>query len=122
MSKFLHVMLFSLLIAIFAGGCASLNAGNRTNETLRASGVHEDCFELLAGQVIDYWFQASKPLAFNIHYHEDHNIFYPVQKDEITDKGTFRAEKKQYYCLMWTNNNPESATLSYEYSVRKETK
>jgi hypothetical protein len=115
-------MLFSLSV-LLAGGCASLPAQDKNTETLKPAGVHEDCMELLPGETLDYSFEASSPLDFNVHYHEDHGVFYVVSKDASrADKGTYLCEKQQYYCLMWTNPGAETATLLYERIVIKKQK
>jgi hypothetical protein len=117
----LSVILF-LSAMVVTGGCATLGANDKgkISETLKPSGVHEDCMELSSGQGIEYSFTSSKPLNFNIHYHEDRGIFYAVQKDNTThEDGRFQAEKKQYYCLMWTNPQSEHVDLAYTVTVEK---
>ncbi|SPQ01898.1 exported hypothetical protein [Candidatus Sulfobium mesophilum] len=112
--------LFSFIFVLIAGGCASVDVKEKETETIKPSGVHEDCMELLKGQTLDYSFDSSKPLNFNIHYHEDHNVSYVVQKDGISsDHGTYNSGKKQYYCLMWTNSNSEPVKLKYAYGKSK---
>jgi hypothetical protein len=112
-------MVLSACIALVAGGCASLPAADKTSETIKPSGISEDCMELLPGQILGYSFDASKPLNFNIHYHEDHDVIYGITKDGISeDKGTYRCEKKQYYCLMWTNPGSDPVSLDYSYQIK----
>lgn len=119
MSSFIRLTLFSCFFILITGGFASLSAKDKTTEAIKPSGIHEDCMELLPGQTLDYSFDSSKPVNFNIHYHEDHSVFYVVTKNGVSsDRGTYSAEKKQYYCLMWTNPNSEPATLKYDYSVK----
>jgi hypothetical protein len=114
------MMVLSCFIIVITGSCASLVAADQTSETIKPSGIHEDCMELLPDQILEYSFEASKPLNFNVHYHEDHDVVYGITKDGVSgDKGTFHCEKKQYYCLMWTNAGSESVGLVYSYSIRK---
>lgn len=121
MARFCRMTVLSCFIVVIAGGCASLGATDKTSETVKPSGIHEDCMELLPGQILEYSFEASKPLNFNIHCHEDHGVVYGSTKDGVSgDKGTFRCEKKQYYCLMWTNPGSEPVDLVYSYSIKKE--
>jgi len=114
------MILLSCFIVVITGGYAALAAADKTSETIKPSGIHEDCMELLPGQILEYYFEASKPLNFNLHYHEDHDVIYGITKDGVSgDKGTFRCEQKQYYCLIWTNPAPEPVDLVYSYSIKK---
>jgi hypothetical protein len=85
-------------------------------EKMKPRGIHEDCFQLEAGQKITCLFESTLPLDFNIHYHEDSEIFYAVEKEGVSsDDDVFEAPVNQYYCLMWTNPNLRRVTLNYEY-------
>lgn len=120
MARLCRMMVLSCFIAVITGGCASFLTADKASETIKPLGIHEDCMELLSGQILEYSFEASKPLNFNVHYHEDHNVVYGITKDGVSgDKGTFRCEKKQYYCLMWTNPGSEPVGLVYSYSIKK---
>ncbi len=112
---YFQVVLFFFLIV---GGCASVGAKVQATETLKPSGIREDCLELLPGQGLNYSFEASAPLNFNIHYHENEKVSYEVSKDAVSkDAGIFLAKKEQYYCLMWTNPGSEPVTLRYERNI-----
>ena len=120
MARLYQIMVLSCFVAVITVGCASVGVADKTSETIKPSGIHEDCMELLAGQILEYSFEASKPLNFNVHYHEDHDMVYGITKDGVTgDKGTFYCEKKQYYCLMWTNPGSEPVGLFYSYSIKE---
>ena len=121
MENRLLVILF-LLLVIVTGACATLSASDKgsVSETLKPSGIHEDCMELSSGQGIVYSFESSKSLNFNIHYHEDKNIIFGVKKDNTShENGRFQAEKKQYYCLMWTNPQSEQVKLVYTVNIEQ---
>ena len=120
MLRLCRMMVLTFFIVVITGGCASLVATDKKSETIKPSGIHEDCMELISGQILEYSFEASKPLNFNLHYHEDHDVIYGITKDGVSgDKGTFRCEQKQYYCLIWTNPAPEPVDLVYSYSIKK---
>ncbi|HXX80095.1 MAG TPA: hypothetical protein VEI46_00970 [Thermodesulfovibrionales bacterium] len=120
MVRLSRIMVLSCVMVFIMGGLSSLAARDNKSETIKPSGIHEDCTELVPGETLDYFFNASRPLNFNVHYHEDHNVVYVITKDGVSsDKGTFRCEKKQYYCLMWTNSGSESVSLTYSYSTEK---
>ena len=120
MERLYRMMVLSCFIVVITGGCASLVVADKTRETIKPSGIHEDCMELLSGQILEYSFEASTPLNFNVHSHDDHDVVYGITKDGVSgDKGTFRCEKKQYHCLMWTNPGSEPVGLVYSYSIKK---
>lgn len=88
--------------------------------SLNPSAIHEDCFEMEPGDILDYSFESSKRVNFNIHYHEDSKIFYGIEKNGvISDKGQFYSKIKQYYCLMWTNPEKERLSLTYSYRIKR---
>jgi len=120
MARLLRITVLCCFMVFVAGLFSSLAAADNKSEIIKPSGIHEDCMELVPGDTLDYSFNASKPLDFNVHYHEDRNVVYVVTKDGASsDKGAYRCEKKQYYCLMWTNPGSESVSLTYSYGIKK---
>lgn len=120
MVKLSRIMVLSCLFLFITGGCASLTAADKKSETIKPSGIHEDCMEMVPGQILDYSFEASKPVDFNLHFHEDKDVSYEISKDRVSaDKGTFVCKTKQHYCLMWTNPGPEPVSLNYSYLIGK---
>lgn len=130
MLKILKII--SCLFIITATGCAAAmhyhadhhhGQISKITETIKPSGIHEDCIELMPGQILDYSFKSSKRVNFNIHYHENSDIIYSVTADNTSEEhGHFIPKKKQYHCLMWTNPNDESISITYTYNVRKSQK
>lgn len=120
MSKILRAVLIVSLVAIIASGCSALLRKSETEVTVDPSKFHEDCIELLPGDVLVYSFRASSPVDFNIHFHTEETCNYPVSKKNTSnEEGKFYAENKQFYCLMWTNPQKESVQLTYTYNVGK---
>jgi hypothetical protein len=77
---------------------------------------YELCLLLAQDQQLRYTFSAPGKLDFNIHYHADHQVFYPVSEDQIMDAtATFSAQSEQEYCLMWTNQGDADVQFSLEY-------
>lgn len=118
------------IILLSISGCASLHHDHhahhisepieKISQTLKLTDMHEDCFELHEGDQLVYSFETTSFVDFNIHYHQDGNIFYPVIKENIlSDKGSFIANKRDYYCLMWTNQGKEFVTITYTYTIKK---
>ena len=82
--------------------------------------VYEDCFDLKAGQSMDYEFTADGEMRYNLHWHNDANVVeYAVKKIGVTsDKGTFVSEKDEYYCLMWRNTGDMPVSLAFSCVIR----
>ena len=71
--------------------------------TLEPRKVHEECLKLEAGQKRRYHWKSNEPVDFNVHYHRDKEVFYPVKRDGMRgDGGTFVAKTGEDYCWMWT--------------------
>lgn len=121
--KMQKMALFTLVVFIasfsVARGGEKADAKDQGKTTIEPSKTYEDCIELSPDQVLDYAFESLRPLDFNIHCHENDKIVYPVAKDDVfSDSGSFQPEKRQYYCLMWTNHHTESVGLEYKYRVQ----
>ncbi len=75
--------------------------------TLSPEKFHEECMRLEKGEVRRFQFRAGAKVAFNIHYHRDMEVFYPVKDDATKRKsGRFRAPAADEYCWMWTARQP----------------
>jgi hypothetical protein len=71
--------------------------------TIEPKQLHEECVKLQAGELRKYYWKANGPVDFNIHYHVDKDVFFPVKRDGMRgDGGTFVAKLAQDYCWMWT--------------------
>jgi hypothetical protein len=86
--------------------------------SLPANEFHEECMELAAGQHLGYSFRSAAPLEFNIHYHQDNKILYPVLKKDVTTlAGAFTAPRDDGYCLMWRNPAKRAVDLVYRFGT-----
>ena len=71
--------------------------------TLQPQDSHEECLRVEVGQKRRYHWKSDAPVDFNIHYHEQTEVFYPVKRSAMRgDGGTFAAKTGQDYCWMWT--------------------
>ena len=69
---------------------------NRLERTIAPDDSYELCMALAQGQQLHYAFNATRKLDFNIHFHADHKVFYPVNREQImTGKSTFTAQAEQ---------------------------
>ena len=73
----------------------------------------EACGPLPAGQAVDWRFEASAPLDFNVHFHVGPDVRYPARQAAVRQaSGTLEAPLAQDYCWMWTNRAAQPATLT----------
>lgn len=95
--------------------------------TLKPSGMYEECFELKKEQRLFYRFDSDRPVDFNVHFHTENEIHYPVhlngvtQHDGMFDTGDrrFHLNTLKHYCLMWENPEMNHVNLSYECVVEE---
>ncbi len=93
---------------------------------IKPGGSHEECLELKVGQAFDYSFDASSFVNFNVHYHGDDEVHYPVNdKGVMMGKGIvdprthdFYEKDNEFYCLMWDNLNDETIEVSFSCVLR----
>ncbi len=111
------LLLFILSTAAIAHG----QSGDKKNAKIEiepSDGI-EKCLKMNPDQVLDYSFEASKPLAFNLHYHLVGKTVFHVKKDLSERKEIFHPVKGQkVYCMEWKNPGPDSVTLDYRYSIK----
>ncbi|RJQ52368.1 MAG: hypothetical protein C4526_08120 [Nitrospiraceae bacterium] len=127
------------LLPLLTGGCSLHHQSPKGDQTakivsvtkndiaLKPAGSYEECVALKRGQVIVYKFNSTNPVDFNIHYHLEDAVKYPVMESEITEyDGTFNPEKdrinldnEEYFCLMWENQDFRQLKLSYECMVKE---
>lgn len=94
------IVLTTLLLA--AAPALAGEGEGRFSIHLRERGVDERCIRLDAGDSIRYRFSASAPVDFNIHYHRDREVFYPVTaRATRAADARFSAPHADTYCLMW---------------------
>ena len=84
----------------------------------RPNNAYEKCVQLQARQFLDYTFEASEPLVFNLHYHVGKEDFYLEQQTIATLNSSFEARESRIYCLMWGNSNDQQVRLRYEFRAR----
>lgn len=86
-------------------------------EVIKPGAVHEECFRLEAGDRVDYQFESSKALSFNLHYHEGDKVLEPVKlANALYGSNNYRAVVAQAYCLMWAN--PGKTDVKLQYGLR----
>jgi hypothetical protein len=135
--KYLKIMILITVVLLFVVVSATVS-GSETKETtmnpnitkmektLNPSRSYEKCVEMLPTQIMEYSFKTSEPVDFNIHYHAEKEIFYPVNKKEVAIlEGVLNPEELQYYseeqedfCLMWKNPHNKRISLTFETEIK----
>ena len=79
---------------------------------IKGRGFDERCVRLDAGESIRYRFSSSVPVDFNVHYHRDKDVFYPVKASASrAAEASFTAPHADTYCLMWEHGGPGDVTV-----------
>jgi hypothetical protein len=128
--KLAAIVVVSSIAALALGGCATAGSNKdahkkgKAPETkkamVRPSGLFEDCMEVSAQQKMDYEFTSKEAVNFYIHYHDEGGRHELDNQDMVNSgKGTFSPDKKEIYCLTWTNPNTRTIDISYSCIVDK---
>lgn len=73
----------------------------------------EVCGRLPAGLKVNWNFEASAPLDFNVHYHVTNEVVFPSKLTAVTvAKDTLHTRVEQDYCWMWTNKSTAPTTFT----------
>ena len=86
-------------------------------------GFHEACEdEWKVGDTVKVSFTSSKPVVFNVHYHDARHVKHYSIKDVLVDdfSANFTVQNEHIHCGMWQNNSDSFVKLTYEIKVVKE--
>lgn len=117
----LHCVTFACILAATPAWAANTHADNSSGLqqlSIEPGDIHETCMQLTPPQQLHYAFTATHELAFNIHYHANHQAVYPLA-EHLTSQAdaTFTPESGQHYCLMWTNQGSSAVELSLQQEI-----
>ena len=74
---------------------------------------HEECAVLVAGDRLDYYFEAKAPVTFNIRYRAGGMVLSPVARENsLGHSGIFVPPLAQRYCLWW-EAGPQGSLVDY---------
>lgn len=80
--------------------------------------IREDCVRLAAGDRLEYAFEATEPVAFEIRYREGGAAIAPVARDATrADAGVLPARLDRTYCAAW-EAGPAGALVDYRLRLR----
>jgi hypothetical protein len=90
-----------------------------TAHVLAPRALHEECARLAPGDRVDYTFESTEPVAFNIHYHQGNAVVMPISRDATrADAGVFTSSLAQDYCLTWEAGSA-GARIDYRIRLRR---
>ena len=127
MRKGLILLVFAVLAALFISGCATKEGGDTHSDikgkkiTISTGDWYEACDKWTPGDKVNFSFKSSKPVMFNVHFHEKTAKKYAVE-DVLVDEygGSFVVQSDEIYCCMWKNDNPKYVTMTYDMSIEKQ--
>ncbi len=80
--------------------------------------THEQCAHLAPDDRLEYAFEATEPVAFDIRYHEGSVVVAPIVRESTRgDAGVFVARITRDYCLVWEGGGA-GALLDYRLRLR----
>lgn len=88
-------------------GCAATPVTADAPKVVTAMGltpyeIREDCVRMAPGDRLDYRFDATEPVSFEIHYREGAATLAPIARSVVTsDSGIYQAPLPREYCLAW---------------------
>jgi hypothetical protein len=82
--------------------------------------AHALCADLAAGERLDYRYQSSAPLDFDIRYRENGAVLSPIVREHSTgDSGIYEARVPARYCLNW-QAGAAGAVIGYSVLRRRD--
>jgi len=85
---------------------------------IRSNEFHEECLRLKPGDRVEYTFESTEPVEFNIHFHDGAAVVMPVVRENSRgDGGVFAPPLAHDYCLMW-QAGAAGALIDYRVRLR----
>ena len=111
-----------VVVAVLAlYGCATTLTMGSAPKVVRAFPlpsyqIHEECLALKAGDRVEFTFESTDPVDFNIHYHEGDAVVIPLSREKAREyAGVYAATLAHDYCLMWEAG---AAGAMLDYRIR----
>jgi hypothetical protein len=110
------------LLAMALAGCAAPMTAGEVKvvraHPLPSYQIHEECFRLAEGDRVEFRFESTEPVDFNLHYHEGHAVVMPISREKSSEHaGIYVATLAQDYCLMW-EAGAAGALIDYRISIK----
>ena len=80
--------------------------------------IRDDCARLAPGDRLDYTFEATEPVAFEIRYREGAAALSPIARGFVrSDAGVYLASLPREFCLVW-EAGPAGALVDYRLRLK----
>jgi hypothetical protein len=118
----LAAMLAAVLVSALLGACATApippNAPHIvTAQKIAPWEIHEACADVRAGDRIDFRFDATEKVGFDLYYRQGPAVVIPLSRQDTTsDAGVFAVQIPGRYCLAWKAGGA-GAFVSYHIIV-----
>ena len=105
---------FALALAACSTDTITPDAPKAVNDlSLAPYEIVQECVQVIAGDRIDYRFEAKAPVKFEIHYQDGIMFVAPITREEILEfGGIFVPPSARRYCLQW-EAGPQGAAVDY---------
>jgi len=99
------------------------NLSNNTEEklavTIPPKKYYEKCLDVSEKQQLVFEFISQAPFSFNLHYHDEGEVYYEIKEDSVAEfDSVFKPGKRAYYCLMWGNPGAKKVDMKYNLSIQ----
>lgn len=82
--------------------------------------AYEECADLVRGDRLDYRYQSTSPVDFDIRYREGDAVLSPIVREQSTqDSGIFAPRVPTRYCLHWQAGR-RGAIIGFRIIVRRD--
>ena len=127
MKKGLISLVIVAAVTLLINGCATKDGSDAHSDTrgkkvtISTGDWYEACDKWTPGDKVNFSFKSSKPVMFNVHFHEKNVKKYAVD-DVLVDEfgGSFVVQRDEIYCCMWKNDNPKYVTMTFDMSIEKQ--
>lgn len=87
-------------------------------QTVAVNNYLEFCGPLTRDSRIEWQFDATQGLDFNIHIHRGRRVLFPERRDDVSSSsGVLNVRADQEYCWMWTN--PGGSPVRLNLTLRR---
>ncbi len=106
-------------VALLLAACATDTMKSGETRTVKDQVIapfefHEECMTLATGDRIDYRFESSTLLDFDIRYREGSALISTISRNDARgDSGVFLSPLVRRYCTHW-QTGPQGAILDYQ--------
>ena len=89
-----------------------------SGHAMSAYAVHEECVQVQRGERLEYRFESTEPIHFDIHYQQGGATLQPIAKDGVReDAALYPVQEPRRMCLGW-EAGPAGAVIDYRFRVR----